>query len=267
MNESVTLHSVPLENFLIEFSSMLVAQPFLLPNDASPETKRNLQTSIMETCRYHLAGFSKLQIIEEVFPQASSDTASRLYDLVVGTMGEVSLTDPKSGESFTPAVWDASSVFEIKPGFRSIDFARMGALCKPMMAYVEGDYKTCMESARFGADAFGRHGFYQFNIIAAQRLGRQDVANEAIIAAKNGTQISRWHFYLALVTAGEQNPEDLEKKAPDSSSRHQVRCFQGARALTIGEKEKAKAVLTTAQWIPTDFVTEKMIVEADLKRC
>jgi hypothetical protein len=246
-----------------------VAQSPVLPPDLSPATKLKVQISIVETCRYYLAGFSKSQIIEEVYPPPTPpDIASKLYDATAGTIGEVTCTNPQTGESFTPTAWNAAAAFGIKPGpLSSISFSRTQATCEPMMAYVDGDYEKCVKSASLGADAFGRHAFYQFNMIANQRLGREDAANEAIAAAVNGTQLSQWHYYLALLTAGELDPEELVEKAPDSSHRHQVRCFQGARALTLGENEKAKAILTVAKLLPTDFVTEMMIVDADLGRC
>ncbi len=257
------LCGVSLEQFLIELSGMM-APP--ASQGWSPAALRRLQTQVIEIGRYHLAGFSKDQILEECCstPEAR-EFSEGLYTHVVELVSQLMLNDPATGEVSTPSLGDACALLEV-PRDRSIDHARMGALAKPMMAFVKGDYDTCAVFGGYGAAAFGRHLYYQLNIIGNFRRGRDEEARIAGCAAQNGLQISSWHGQLAELTLGKVKAADLLAQAKDNSMRFQVNCFEGLRLFTNGDKGSARHTLTVCEAIPCDLL-EKALVRADLERC
>ncbi len=261
---SKVLEGLHLEQFLIELAGMLAAP---ISKGWSPAAIRKIQILMIEIARYHLAGFSQSQILAECCstPEAR-EFSEMIYESVVKTIGNVTLGNSATGDSFTPAVGDAYALFEM-PRDRSIDHARTGAVMKPAMAFVEGDYDTCAIFGGHGAAAFGRHLFYQLYMIGNFRRGRDEEAKIAGCAAQNGLQISPWHGQLAELTLGNVTAAHLMAQAQDGGQRFQVNCFEGLRLYTHGDKVNARRVLTAAAAMPSDLVMEKLFVDADLKRC
>jgi len=262
--QSKILVGLQLEQFLIELA-VAIATP--LSQDWKPAAVRKLQIWIIEIARYHFAGFSESQILDECCPTPEArEFNTKLYETVVHTLANVSLTDSATGEQFVPVVRDVRALFEDSRDF-SIDHARTSSVMKPCMAFVESDYDTCATFGAYGAAAFGRHLFYQMNIIGNFRIGRQEEAEIAGCAAQNGLQISPWHRKLADLTLGNVTAADLFVLANDDGRRFQVRCFEGLRAYTNGDKENARRILSAAIAMPNNLPMEFLIAKADLDRC
>jgi hypothetical protein len=221
---------------------------------------------MVEIGRYHLAGFSEHQIMEELAsPSRSSRVTGILYAEMVAALGKLLLTDPATDEKFVPGIGELLGVLEIEPD-SSIDFARINAVSKPVNAFVNGDYSTCATFGRYGASIFGRHLFYQLSIIGHVRLGRKEAAESAGKAAKMGLLISPWHLRLTELTLGLVTATDLIPEAQDGNARFQVKVFEGIRALSSGDKAQARTCLTAALTMPNDLPFEYLMAKADLDR-
>lgn len=136
-----------------------------------------------------------------------------------------------------------------------------------MKRRIDCNYDTCAVVGTKGGSAFGRHLFYQMGIIGNFRLGRTDEAMREGCAAQNGLQISAWHVELAKLTLGNITANQLMAHATDHDMRFQVRCFEGLRAFTNGNKDDARRILNSAATMPNDLPMEFLFVKADLDRC
>ena len=260
------IQGVELEQFLI-----LLAQGFVTkgatkwPSSAIPQ----VQAEVIEIARYHLAGFFKKQILAEIAPQFNAFSDKQMdfvYEEVAAFIANNQLQNAETGEGFRLEIWDVRKQFDM-PGDRSIDQARTGAICTPLMGFVKGDYPACVKFGMLGAAAFGRPMFFHLWIIGCLRLKNVVEARAAAEAAQNCLQVvSPWHSELVKLTLGDRTAKDLMKVASDETMFFQVRCFEALRLFTNGDIATARDLLNSGLAQRSDLLVEPAMMKADLAR-
>ncbi len=104
-------------------------------------------------------------------------------------------------------------------------------------------------------------------VLGLRMLGKTAEAKAQGCAAQNGLQISPWQAQLAELTLGQITANQLFPEAQDHDSRFQVRCFEGLRAYTNGNKVDARGILESAASMPNNLPMEYVFVKANLDRC
>lgn len=104
-------------------------------------------------------------------------------------------------------------------------------------------------------------------VLGLRMLGKTAEAKAQGCAAQNGLQISPWQAQLAELTLGQITANQLFPEAQDHDSRFQVRCFEGLRAYTNGNKVDARGILESAASMPNNLPMEYVFVKANLERC
>lgn len=264
--QTKVLLGLELEQFLIELAQSFISEGATeWPSSAVPL----VQMEVIEIARYHLAGFSKAEILREIAPsfrKFSDEQMAFVYGQSTRAINSMVLANAETGEKFGLKVWDSKKSFEM-PQQRSIDQARTGAIATPMMGFVKGDWRICVDSGMQGAAAFGRPMFFQLWIIGNLRLKNMAEAMKAGEAAQNCLQaISPWHGRLVDLSLGTVSADELNRMASDDQMRYQVKCFEALRVYSIGDIASARKLLKAASLERSDLVVESALVAADLDR-
>jgi hypothetical protein len=266
IGQSKVMLGLELEQFLIQFAQSFISQGATeWPPSAVPMVIRE----VIVIARYQLAGFSKVEVLNEIAPsfvRFSDQQMNFVYEEVAGAIKGMVLASAETGERFGLKVWNVRESFGV-PHDRSIEHARIGAISKPMMGFVKGEYKICVDSGMQGAAAFGGPMFFQLWIIGNLRLKNLDGARIAAEAAQNCLQVvSPWHGRLVDLTLGNTTASELNRSASDDQMRYQVKCFEALRLYTGGDTVSAARLLKAAASERSDLIVESAMVAADLDR-
>jgi hypothetical protein len=271
--KELEIQGLGLERFLIYLAQKFVTATegtIKWPSSAIP----GVQAGVIEIGRYHLAGFSKSEILAEVAEMAPvlnafSDQKTYLdfvYGVVAAFIARNELQDAKTGEMLRLKIWDVRKQFDM-PGDRSIDQSRTGAILALLGGFVKGDYQACVKFGMLGSAAFGRPMFFQLWIIGCLRLKQVIEARAAAEAAQDCLQlVSPWHRELVKLTLGDRTAKDLMKAASDETMFFQVRCFEALRHYTNGDINTARDLIKSGLAQKSDLVVETALMHADLDR-
>jgi len=227
--------------------------------------KARAQRNIINVLRSYLAGFSKQDIIQDMFTEATKEAIRTFLDEIVELVPVMRLTDPATGERYAPEVWNVRTALGL-PLNVGVQEAELEAIAKAVVCFKEGDYDECARVSSEGCPAFGKHIFHQLCLISYLRLGRLDAAGEAFDGAKISLQHTPWHLSLAKLTFGQASWLEVLKESRDENSLFQARIFDGFRDFTEGRPALARQKLTLAKTMAQDLPFEYSMLLAELDR-